>query len=86
MIYPLTIESFWPKEIISRAKSFGYCIQSTSKLLKKIFEKEIFDLNIHSDTSILRSEAVERITADVITWLEVHAAIDPIVNSLFIQC
>ena len=84
MIYPLTIESFWPKEIISRAKSFGYCIQSTSKLLKKIFEKEILDLNIHSD--ILRSEAVERITADVITWLEVHAAIDPIVNSLFIQC
>jgi hypothetical protein len=84
MIYPLTIESFWPKQIISRAKSFGYCIQSTSKLLKKIFEKEILDLNIHSDTS--RSEAVERITADVITWLEVHAAIDPIVNSLFIQC
>ena len=84
MIYPLTIESFWPKQIISRAKSFGYCIQSTSKLLKKIFEKEILDVNIHSD--ILRSEAVERITAEVITWLEVHAAIDPIVNSLFIQC
>ena len=84
MIYPLTIESFWPKQIISRAKSFGYCIQSTSKLLKKIFQKEILDLNIHSDR--LRSEAVERITADVITWLEVHAAIDPIVNSLFIQC
>ena len=89
----------WSSAVLEKAVSLGYCLDKTLDVLWKQFASEILNLNLkyprfmekgiimfHGKKDEKRLKKMEKLEKDIVEWLVVHAAIDPIVNSALINC